>query len=116
MSRLLFTIAIDKPRFNISTKSTRGCLNNNLLEIIEHASGMYRAIFCKFGPNASRLFDVARLDRILISDFNQFGMWTTIMRISILYECDAERQVVELITEFLFYYYLLLIQLMENSI
>lgn len=38
------------------------------------------------------------------------------MRISILYECDAERQVVELITEFLFYYYLLLIQLMENSI
>lgn len=43
-------------------------------------------------------------------------MWTTIMRISILYEFDAERQVVELITEFLFYYYLLLIQLMENSI
>lgn len=38
------------------------------------------------------------------------------MRISILYECDAERQVVELITKFLFYYYLLLIQLMENSI
>lgn len=85
--------------------STRGCLNNNPLEIIEHASDRYREIFCKFVANASRLFDVARLDRILISDFNQFGIWATIMWISILYKCDAERQVVELITEFLFYYY-----------